>query len=124
MLILGVHLYLFVLTYPQIVLISLKISGSLLVIDFLASFLLRNYVYPFEVLGDLLLIETAVLFLTAGIVDFGSSLGFVQFKKAMVSSKEPFSAAKRKDMERRALVFVASGSTLLGLLVLFAILTA
>ena len=120
----GVHLYLFVFTYQQIVLKSLKMSGALLVIDFLASFLLRNYLYPFEVLGDLLLVETAVLFLTAGIIDFGSSLGFVQFKKTMGSSKEPFSAEKRKEMERRALVFVVSGSTLLGFLVLFALLTA
>lgn len=96
-------------------------SGALLVIDLLASLLLQNYVNPFKVFGDLLLIETAALFLTAGIIDFGSSLGFVQFRKAMASSKEPFSAATRKDMERRALVFVASGSTLLGLLVLFAV---
>jgi len=123
MLISCVHLYLFVLTYPQVVLKSLKMSGALLVIDSLASFLLRNYVNPFEVFGDLLLIESAALFLTAGIIDFGSSLGFVQFKKAMASSKEPFSAAARKDMERRALVFVTSGSTLLGLLVLFAVFT-
>ena len=87
MLILDVHLYLFVLTFSQIVLSSLKMSGAFLVIDLLASYLLRIYVYPIETLGDLMLFEAAALFLIAGIIDFGSSLGFIQFKKVLASSK-------------------------------------
>jgi ABC-type phosphate transport system permease subunit len=96
----------------------------LLVIDFLGELFLRNLLYTYEVLGDLLLIETAALFLMAGIVDFGSSLGFVQFRRTMSSSKESFSltSSERKDSEKRALVFVFSGATLFLILVLLAIL--
>lgn len=112
------------LTYSQVVLKSLKISGMLLVIDFLGELLLRNLLYSYEVLGDLLLIETAALFLMAGIVDFGSSPGFIQLRRTMSSSKDSFSPipSQRKDSERRALVFVFSGTTLFLILVLLAIL--
>jgi hypothetical protein len=102
---------------------SFKISGVLLLIDCLASLLLHNYAYPTDVLGDILLIEAAGLFLAAGVMDFGSSLGFVQFRKTMSSSKEHFSSERRKVIERRALVLVLSGSTLLMVLILLAIVT-
>jgi hypothetical protein len=102
---------------------SFKISGLLLLIDSLASLLLHGYVYPIDIFGDVLLMEIAALFLVAGIMDFGSSLGFIQFRKTMSSSKESFSAERRKTIERRALVFVVSGLTLLVILLLLAVIT-
>lgn len=116
------HLCLFVLTYSQVAVKSLKISSVFLVLDSLGDFLLRNYVNSYSVLGDLLLIESAALFLVAGLIDFGSSLGFVQFRRVMSSSTELFSASKRKDSESRALALIFSGATLFGVLVFLAIL--
>jgi hypothetical protein len=110
-----------VLTYSQVAVKSLKVTGVLLIFDFLGVFLLHDYVYPYEVLGDLLLIETAALFLAAGIIDFGSSLGFLQFRRTMSPSTKRFPVSKRKDSERHALVLVFSGSILFGVLVLLAI---
>jgi hypothetical protein len=99
---------------------SLKISAGLLFIDGLTAFLLRGFVYPFETLGDMLLVETASLFLLAGFVDFGTSLGFVQFRKSVFASKESFSSEKRKEAERRATILVGSGIILFSILILLA----
>jgi len=114
-----------VLTYTQVLYRSLRISGILLIVDWIGVFRFRNYVYPYELFGDLLLIETAALFLVAGILDFGSSVGFVGFRRFFFthsrrSSEESFSASKRKDTERRAMVLVVSGLTLFVILVLLA----
>jgi hypothetical protein len=76
---------------------------------------------PFEVVGDLLLIETAILFILAGIIDFGSSLGVAQFRRTLFRTKEGFSPSGRKDAERRALILVAAGAILFLLLLLLAL---
>ena len=99
---------------------SLKISVGLLFIDGLTAFLLRVVIYPFETFGDMLLVETASLFLLAGFVDFGTSVGFVQFRKSVFASKEVFSSEKRKEAERRAIALVGAGIILLGILILLA----
>jgi len=113
-----------VLTYTQVLYRSLRISAILLIVDWIAVYLSRNYVYPYELFGDLLLIETAALFLVAGILDFGTSVGFAGFKSFFThsrrSSEESFSASTRKDTERRAMVLVVSGFTLFVILVLLA----
>ena len=74
-----------------------------------------------ELFGDLLLVETSLLFLLAGVVDFGSSLGFAQFRKLIAGSKEAFTLKLRKEAERRALIFVASGATLFIIMVFLAL---
>ena len=117
------------LTYTQVLYRSLKISAILLVVDWIGVFLFRSHIYPYEFFGDLLLIETAALFLVAGILDLGSSVGFAGFRKLFFTqtrraSEESFSASKRKDTERRALVLVVSGSTLFVILVLLAVFSA
>lgn len=116
------HLCLSVLTYSQAALKSLKISAVILAIDSLGALLLHNYLSPYAVFGDLLLIETAALFIIAGVLDYGSSLAFVHVRRLMSPTREAFSASKRKESERRALVFVSSGGTLFGILILLAIL--
>ncbi len=101
---------------------SLKVSGILLVLDMLSAFLLRGSIYPLETFGDMLLVETALLFLLAGFVDFGTSVAFVQFRKSVFASKEIFSAQKRKDAERRAIALVGSGMSLFAILIILAVL--
>jgi hypothetical protein len=113
---------LFVLTYAQVLQRSLKIATALLLIDGLVGVVLSTIIYPVELFGDMLLLETALLFLFAGIVDYGSSSGFIQFRKAVFSSKETFSPDKRKEAERRAVALVGSGAILLGVLILLAAL--
>jgi uncharacterized membrane protein YedE/YeeE len=90
----------------------------------LAALIFCNYLSPYMVFGNLLLIETAALFLIAGIIDFGSSLAFFQLRKSISTKRDTYSANKRKDSERRALVLVCSGGTLFGILILLAILNS
>ena len=90
-------------------------------VDCFVGLILYGHVALIEILGDLLLFEIAVLFVLAGILDISYSLGTVQFRKALSSSKESFSIERRKIMEKQALAFVASGVTLMCILVAFAI---
>ena len=110
------------LTYTQVLLRSLKISASLLLINVLTTFLVRDVVYPLEIFGDMLLVEIALLFLLAGFVDFGTSVALVQFRKSVFASKETFSAEKRKEAERRAIALVGSGLILLAILIILAVI--
>lgn len=109
------------LTHTQVVLRAFRISGTLLLVNGLAVILLKEIIHPLELFGDLLLVETSSLFLLAGIVDLGSSLGFAQFRKLIRGSKETSTFVLRKEAERRALVFVASGATLLSIMVVLAL---
>lgn len=108
-------------TYTHIALNSFKISIGLVLCDSLACLTLSNYLNTFELLGDLLLVEAAALFLTAGLIDFGSSLGIVQLRKNLNQGNDGFDMAKRKATERRAVVLVLSGAFLLLALVLLSI---
>jgi len=120
MLILLARLFLSVLSYTQVIFRSVKISVTLLLLDSVIAFLLRDIIYPFETFGDMLLIETASLFLLAGFIDFGASVSFVQFRKLVFTSNETFSSIKRKEAERRAMGLVGSGIILLAFLVALA----
>ena len=106
------------LTFSEILRRSILLDMVLLAIDGVAAFF-ALFKYPFvESIGDMMLVEVAILFVLAGLMDFGSSIGMAQFKKVFSSSKESYSASKRKDSERRALVFLFAG------LILFLILIA
>ena len=109
------------LTYTQVLFRSVKISAILIAVDAVSAFLLSGFIHPVETFGDMLLVETALLFVFAGFVDFGTSVAFVQFRNSVFASKETFSAQKRKDAERRAIALVASGATLFAIMVIFAI---
>ena len=109
------------LTYTQILLRALRISGLLILVNVLVVILLRAIIGPLELFGDLLLVETPLLFFLAGIVDFGSSLSFAQFRKMISGSEREFRPELRKEAERRALIFVVSGAILFMIMVLLAI---
>ena len=110
------------LTYTQVLRRSIKISITLLFINALSAFLIRSVIDPLETFGDMLMVETALLFLFAGIVDFGTSVAIVQFRKTVFNSKETFSAQKRKESEKRAIALVSSGISLLAILITLALL--
>ena len=108
------------LTYAAILKKSLKIAGALLVVDSVIALLPFSVlvdISPIGVLGDLMLIEVAVFFLIAGILDFASSIGMAQFRKTFFSSKEDYSPEKRKEKEQTAMIFLFTGLVLLGFMI-------
>jgi len=110
-----------VLTYTQVLFRSVKISLILVVVDTVSAFLLRGFIHPVESFGDMLLVETALLFVFAGFVDLGTSVAFVQFRRSVFASREAFSAQKRKEAERRAIALIASGAILFAIMIISAI---
>jgi hypothetical protein len=71
------------------------------------------------VIGDLLLVEIAVLFIVGGIFEIGSSAGMMGFRKLFSPNME-YSASKRKEAERRAMVFLVAGFLLLVVMITLA----
>jgi hypothetical protein len=110
------------LTFPTIIGRTLRIVGGLLLADGLAAFALTFLSYRFiEILGDSVLIEVAILFILAGLLDFSRSIGAVQFRKMILGSKQEYSATAHKEAEKKALVFFLGGVILLSLLVVLAL---
>ena len=68
-------------------------------------------------MGDFMLVEAATLFIVAGLIDFSTSIGAVQFRKIILASKQEYSAIKHKGYERKALILLIAGLILLGILV-------
>ena len=109
------------LTYAAVLKRALKIAAVLLLADSaiaLVPFSILIDMSPIGVLGDLMLVEAAALFIMAGILDFASSVGMAQFRKTFLSSKEDYSPEKRKEKERTAMIFLFTGLLLLGLMIL------
>ena len=110
------------LTYLDVLRRSLKSACVLLAADASIAFL------PFwtkiessstGVVGDLLLVEVAGLFIGAGILDISSSAGMTGFRK-LFSLDVEYSPAKRREVERHAMVFLLTGSLLLVAMILLA----
>jgi hypothetical protein len=109
------------LTYAAIVIRSLKIGAVLFVIDSVVAFLPFSKMIDMSaigVIGDLLLVEVAALFIIAGILDFVSSVGMTQFRKVLLSSKDDYSPDKRRQTERAAMVYLFAGIILLFAMIL------
>lgn len=110
------------LTYAQVIRRSMKYAGIFLAGD-LAVALLPFFTWidssRIGIIGDLLLAEVAALFIMGGIVDVSSSAGMTGFRK-LFSSNIEYSAAKRKESESRALVFLIAGSLLLAAMIALA----
>jgi hypothetical protein len=98
------------LSYLETLRRSLLVAFGFSVFDVAAAYLLTLFRYSFtETIGDFILIEVAFLFILAGLLDFGSSIGMAQVRKVILGSKEEYSSAKHKDTERKALVFLFAG---------------
>jgi len=109
------------LTFLRLLAKSLLIAAVLLVSDGVAAYGFTFLSYRFiETLGDMMLIEVAVLFIIAGLVDFYSSVGAVQFRM-ILGSKQEYSSSGHKDAEKKALVFLIAGVILLSVMVTLAL---
>ena len=110
------------LTYTDVVRRSAKYAGLLLAGD-VAVALLPFFTWiessRIGIIGDLLLVEVAILFTGAGILDVSSSAGMTGFRKLFSSSTE-YSAAKRREVERHLMVFLATAFLLLAAMVALA----
>ena len=94
----------------------------LLVADSLAAYALTFLSYRFiEVMGDLMLIEVAILFVLAGLLDFSTSIGAAQFRKTILGSKQGYSSSKHKEAEKTALVYFLGGLIIFLMLIVFAL---
>ena len=110
------------LTFLTILGRSLRIAGGLLFADGVAAYGLTFLSYRFiETIGDSMLIEVAILFLMAGLLDFSSSIGAVQFRKTILGSKQEYSSSAHKEAEKKAAVFFLGGVILLLMLVVLAL---
>jgi uncharacterized membrane protein len=110
------------LTFLTILSRSLRIAGGLLFADGLAAYGLTFLSYRFiEIIGDSMLIEVAILFMIAGLLDFSSSIGAVQFRKTILGSKQEYSSSAHKEAEKKASVFFLVGVILLLVLVVVAL---
>ncbi|HXZ91184.1 MAG TPA: hypothetical protein VEG61_08985 [Candidatus Dormibacteraeota bacterium] len=89
---------------------SVRLALALVVVDGLAAYGLTFLSYRFiEVVGDLMLVEVALLFLLAGLLDFFTSIGAAQFRKTFLGSKQGYSSSKHKEAEKKAVVFFLGG---------------
>jgi uncharacterized membrane protein len=110
------------LTFLTILGRSLRIAFGLLVADGLAAYGLTFLSYGFiEIIGDSILMEVAILFIIAGLLDFYSSIGAVQFRKTILGSQQEYSASAHKQAEKKASVFFLSGVILLLVLIVLAL---
>lgn len=110
------------LTHTEVVKRSVKYAGLLLVLDVAASltpFFRWIDTSSLGMLGNLLLVEVAVLFITAGILDISSSAGMTGLRK-LFSTNVEYSTVNRKDSERHALVFLFAALPLLAVMILLA----
>lgn len=112
------------LTFLRIVRGSLLIAASAMVGDVLVAYGMILFGFSFvEIIGDLMLIEVAILFLLAGLIDFSSSIGAAQFRKTVLGSKQEYSQSAHKQAERRAVVLVLAGVFMFVVLMMAAVLT-
>jgi hypothetical protein len=110
------------LSLLRIVRRSFALSAAILAADGIAAYLLEFLNYAFiESIGDLILVEVALLFIVAGLMDFATSIGGAQFRRMILTSKEGYSASKHKETERKAAVLFLAGLILLLLLISTAI---
>ena len=111
------------LTFLRIIGRSLLVAAGVIVGDGLVTYGIALFGFSFvEVIGDLMLVEVAILFLVAGLIDFASSVGSVQFRKSILGSKQEYSQSAHKEAERKAAVLVLAGVFMFIVLTVVAIL--
>jgi len=109
------------LTFPAIFIKSVRNAGGIIAVDVLVTYLISFYGLSFiELVGDLMLIEVAFLFIAAGLIDFSSSIGGAQLRKVILGSKEGYSRSAHKEAEKRASIFFLTGLIIFMLLVVIA----
>jgi len=98
------------LTFPKIITRSMLIVLVVISADSLVASEMIPFGFSFvEIIGDVMLVEVAILFIVAGLIDFSSSIGAAQFRKSVLGSKQDYSQSVHKEAERKAVVLVLAG---------------
>jgi len=112
------------LTFLAIFIKSVRNAGGIIAVDVLVTYVISFYGLSFiELVGDLMLVEVALLFIAAGLIDFSSSIGGVQLRKVIMGSKEGYSRSAHKEAEKRASLFFLTGLIIFLLLIVIAIIS-
>ena len=107
------------LTYLKIIYSSILLLFAIVIVDAFAAYLATLFHFSFvDVFGDVMLVEVAVLFILAGLMDYSTSIGMEQFKKVFLRAKQQ-SASDKKVARQQAFVVLTTGVllflTLIGL---------
>jgi len=99
------------------------ITGSLFVADFTVGELLAQFgASALGILGDLMLLEVAILAILGGLIEFSRSKGVYEFRRVVFHSGEQFSTTKHLEASERAIVFFSAALALFLPLILLALL--
>jgi hypothetical protein len=98
------------------------ITGTLFVADFAVGELLAQFgASALGILGDLMLLEVAILAILGGLVEFSRSKGAYEFRRLALHSKEEFSTEKHHEASRMAVVFFSGALMLFAILIILAL---
>jgi len=112
------------LTFPRVIARALLIVAGAIIVDGLTAYAITRHGSSLsEIMGDMMLIEAAVLFLIAGLIDFSSSVGGTQVRRSMLGSKEDYSSCSHKEAVRKALALLLAGVLLFIILIAIAIMS-
>jgi len=112
------------LTFPKIITRSIVIVLIAMCADALVASETIRFGFSFiEIIGDVMLVEVAILFIVAGLIDFSSSIGAAQFRKSVLGSKQDYSQSVHKEAERKAAVLVLAGIFIFMILLGIAVIT-
>jgi hypothetical protein len=112
------------LTFPRILARTSLIVAVALLSDGCLSYGLSLFGLSFsEVMGDLMLVEVALLFLLAGIIEFSSSVGAMEIRRVLFGSRTEYSDSSHKEAGRRALVLVLAGAFIFAILIVIGVLS-
>ena len=99
------------------------ISGIIFLGDLLAGgTLVLEQLSAIQIVGDLLLIEVAILAILGGLVEFSQSKGAYEIRHITLGSKEEFSTTKHAEASRRSIVLFSSALVLFLLLIALALI--
>jgi len=77
---------------------------------------------PFDVLGDLMLVEVGLLTIFGGFLEFSRSRTVYDFRRLTLGEQEEFSSAKFKEASRDAVPFFSAALLLFSFLIVLALL--
>jgi len=98
------------------------IAGGLFVADFaLGESAVTFGVSALGFLGDLMLLEVAILTILGGLVEFSRSKGVYEFRRLTLHSKEEFSTAKHLEASRTAVMLFSGALMLFSILIILAL---
>jgi hypothetical protein len=112
------------LTFPRILCRALLIVGFAVLGDGVVSFGSTRFGFSFiEVIGDVMLVEVAILFIVAALIEFSSSVGGAQLRRLVLGSRQEYSSSAHNEAGRKALVLVLAGMFMFAILIAIALIS-